>query len=597
MSEDRLAVMIAEYEQCREDERTFHTVIAAVYTVGVTLLGALAAYVSGGTGKLPEPAMALTPLVPIALFAFCVPMGLLATVRSYHARELERQMTELAPAGGRRDVKWMTLTSAVRSLRGRTSSIYGLLAGSAHLVVIVAALLTFGGAVVYLATQVSSQWRSVMLATYVPMLAVILVGLYAGFYRGRRLYEYALLSASDPSTSVPTRAGVLAYFALPRPADLVKAPFVVLGVWIGCLIAADPVVATPWEVVHLTLFVLVVFELLGYQARYQWNDLRGAVEDAEHPRTTYRRRLPVAALTLRPALAASQVTMWLRIFAAVALASGDWWGTRDELLLSLAAMCLLAVAYEWVRARDHAVLTAIVVTLGYPLRVAVGLLVVGARPADQPVVFWTVLIATLAFGLAFVGLTWAHEGVDVRRNGAPRPIKPHLALFARHVPAPVHVDAPLAPRGALWAPWNWALCVSALALAVAIAAAGAPGSQLGAPAIAAVALGGALAVVVAPSARLRAAALGGALLAGTILALLTHPPALVIPLWVASAAYVAVYVAFRSANYEQMSRALNEAAERVTAFGHWLRRAFLGRQTTAVVETMRTRAGSPPPQA
>src|SRR3712207_124035 len=81
--------------------------------------------------------------------------------------------------------------------------------------------------------------------------------------------------------------GLVSYLVLPRPQDAVKA-LLAPATYIACASAAGSF--ERWdEFVALWL----TLELLIYHARYQWNDVRGAVDDRAHSERRLRARLPL----------------------------------------------------------------------------------------------------------------------------------------------------------------------------------------------------------------------------------------------------------------------------------------------------------------
>ena len=80
----------------------------------------------------------------------------------------------------------------------------------------------------------------------------------------------------------------IAYFVYPRPMDALKVMFVVLGVALGCIGSGE---RDPQRVTGCGLLGIFVFDALVYQARYQWNDVRGAVEDPKNPRANLRAQI------------------------------------------------------------------------------------------------------------------------------------------------------------------------------------------------------------------------------------------------------------------------------------------------------------------
>jgi hypothetical protein len=350
------------------------------------------------------------------------------------------------------------------------------------------------------------------------------------------------------------------YLLVPRPKDLVKALVVPLAFAVGT--AADGGTSTG-ELVRAVL-VWAVLELLVYQARYQWNDVRGFAADQAHPDAASRGRLPGPVDRGRAHITASLAVLALRLglTAAVALLVTELAGL---LLWMTVGVFGVAAVYERLRSaatgrtaqvpvplRPALLGLWIAVGAGYAVRGLTGL-ALAVELASRPGLLVTAGLAMWALGVVFVTCRWALEAMcfgtvrDGRMAWQVRPdqAREHTLGLVRWLPA----DAPAAGtdpcrwralqgRTPLRAPWH-------LALVVAVAAAALAGGLLvGAPAAPAGALtaglGAALALLVAasPGHRLLTAATGTAALAALQAALGTDRPLVaVLPVVVALAAY------------------------------------------------------------
>src|SRR5207253_1244883 len=101
-----------------------------------------------------------------------------------------------------------------------------------------------------------------------------------------------------------------------------------------------------WQAV----LVWLVLELLVYQARYQWNDVRGFAADQAHPDRVARGRLPGPIERARPHITASLVVAGVRLALAAALAIAVP-GLRGIILAMTVGVFGGAFVYEHVRSR------------------------------------------------------------------------------------------------------------------------------------------------------------------------------------------------------------------------------------------------------
>ena len=313
---------------------------------------------------------------------------------------------------------------------------------------------------------------------------------------------------SDRSREGRSLAG---YLLLPRPKDAVKWWILPLTFALG-VVARD---GASGEQIVRALVVWATLELLIYQARYQWNDVRGFAADQAHPDAASRGRLPGPPERGRAHIAASLVVALARLAAVAALAlllpSLD---LAEPLTGLVVAVFGVAIVYEALRERVTGNSAAvppplrpgiaalwIVVGAGYAIRGVAGLALaidLGARPG-LAVAF---AIAMWSFGIAFVTARWALEALAFARIQRGRldwrvrasDAREHSLALVRWLPSPPtgsDVTGSASTRPAGWhalrgrspaaAPWN-------LAAVAAGAAAAAAGTLLAGPAATATAL-------------------------------------------------------------------------------------------------------------
>jgi hypothetical protein len=301
-----------------------------------------------------------------------------------------------------------------------------------------------------------------------------------------------------------TERSLRSYLLLPRPGDLVKAGIFPLTFALGVLAAGG---ARGEEALRAAV-IWFALELLIYQARYQWNDIRGFEADQRHPDRVARGRLPGPPSRGREHKRASALVAAARLgpaaILALALPSLD---LGVPLLVLAAAVFGVAALYEALRAhatgrsdRVPPPLTGgilavwAVVGAGYAIRALAGF----AAAVDLFASAWlplTALVAAWAFGIGFVTSRWALEALAFARREesgriswqvAPGQAREHCLALIRWLPerpdpSEGQADRSLedwrALRGnvSLWAPWN-------IAAVVAAAAAAATGRLLAGPA-------------------------------------------------------------------------------------------------------------------
>ncbi len=280
------------------------------------------------------------------------------------------------------------------------------------------------------------------------------------------------------------------YLLVPRPKDLAKGWLVVLTYALGVLSTGQ---VQPVLILR-ALLVAGAVELLVYQARYQWNDVRGFVADQSHPSSGGRGRLPGPLSRARPHVAASCAVAALRLLLTGLLAVALPDLHLGALLgFAVAGVFGVAVAYEALRSVSTGrsgvmpapigpgvVLLWCTVGAGYVVRGVIGL----ALAVDlwrRPTLLLAAIVTLWCYGIAFVTSRWVVEatafaavrGTRVVWNARADQAREHLLALVRWVPEHITADvtevadwAPLRQRTALTAPWNLAIVVAGCAAAV-----------------------------------------------------------------------------------------------------------------------------------
>jgi hypothetical protein len=352
---------------------------------------------------------------------------------------------------------------------------------------------------------------------------------------------------------------LFSYLLVPRPKDLVKA--VVLP--ITFVLAAVARQGESISDVGKALLVWVALELLVYQARYQWNDVRGFEADQAHPQSASRGRLPgpVDKARSRKATSLAVAALRLALTGLLALAVPDL-----ARLLGVMTVAVFGVAWCYERLRSSAtgrtssvpvpvrpplVALWVAVGAGYAVRALTGLALVVDLTSEVGLAIVTG-VAAWSLGVVFVTCRWtleamcfgSVEGSRMTWQVRPDQAREHTLGLVRWLPedaSPALATGPcgwraLQGRTPLTAPWHLALvCAGASAAPAGALLAGRPSTAL--CLLAAVVGGtGALAVAALPGRRLLTAA-GAALVLGLVLnaAGLDRPAIAVLP-WVASLA-------------------------------------------------------------
>jgi hypothetical protein len=343
---------------------------------------------------------------------------------------------------------------------------------------------------------------------------------------------------SAPTTAAAERR-LRGYLLLPRPGDLVKAWIFPAAFAFG-LLAQGGVGGR--ELLRAAL-VWVALELLIYQARYQWNDIRGFAADQRHPDAAGRGRLPGPLSRRRPHTRASAAVLCARLglvaLLALALPALHLAWVLGGLTVAVFG---IAVVYESLRSlttgsssqvpaplRPGLVALWVIVGGGYAVRGVSGL-ALAIEVGSKPLVAVAALTTMWAFGVAFVTARWALESLAFARRSERGELiweaddgiaREHSLALARWLPSAAPGGATKTPGvgrledwralrigTSLAAPWNVAAIVAAAAAALTGRLLAGPAEPL--DALLATACGGLLATAVLLAARHRWSAWVGA---------------------------------------------------------------------------------------
>lgn len=404
------------------------------------------------------------------------------------------------------------------------------------------------------------------------------------------------------------------YLLVPRPKDMIKGLLLPLTFTLGAIAVGD----VSREAVVRALVVWAALELLVYPARYQWNDVRGFVADQSHPGERDRGRLPGPLDRARPHVTASCVVAVGRL-ALVAVLALALPGLRlgGVLTAVVAGVFGVAIVYEALRSGGtgragdvprvgvRLVAVWIVVGAGYAVRGVTGLVLAVDGPA-RPALLVAAVVATWAFGVAFVTSRWAIEALAFARvedgrlrwTARAEHAREHLLALVRWLPSQAPSGDPagwaaLRGRTPPTAPWNVAVVVAGAAAA--LTGALLVGSTSAVTAVAAAVTGAVAAVIVVLVARGRAATVvAGAVALATVLALCSAPRPIAAALpWLA---LLIAHVVFTRQRLDAIGHAPPVVRRAATAVLAPLGRAILGARTWSAMRPRPRVAETPAPE-
>jgi hypothetical protein len=514
----RLQILLAEYHNVRDDARTASSIFAALAGVVIVVVAGATALLFGTRqfDELPNWVFAVLPALPVILAAYGVIAGTGVVMRTYYARAIERELqlmnspVRLGLQSERRKKlpvpSWMHLEIMVGGAPGRSdmlqSALWQIVTGGLY-------LLLFGLVVLPIVRIRPLPLLVVATLSYGSAFVLIIRAGVRNTQRGYELWASLVNNLDDaiarPLWGRPRGPGMripIKYLLLPRPNDLVKM-FLIPGTALLAWASTSSNTLT-WPLISAVVFWLS-FEIIAYQGRYLYNDVRDRFLDRKHPDPDRANRFPLwQSNDPDKALRVAFYSFLTR--CVIALAIGLYlWNTDARLgfwyLGSLVALMIYSYLYE--RRRDLTTSKPpsrrrgwlplwLLVGCGYGLRLMVGW-VLGARDATG-LELALVGLAGLTLGLAFVTMTWALEATTLVGSGGvwqgPRHFKPHLRplleialekgpseragvrvipsddrVFLLHGLAVDDSSPVLASPSRILAPWDWAAILSITLLA------------------------------------------------------------------------------------------------------------------------------------
>ncbi|MEU0886098.1 hypothetical protein ABZ345_46610 [Lentzea sp. NPDC005914] len=425
--DDAVQLLKTEYQMLGSYDTSAASTLASIGSIGLVALFFVAKEVGAILAAAPLWIQACAPLVPLAYLAVLVYFTALISFRAKQFREVERELNHRVrathtSARGRDEIEKTILAKALipgtarahlSISRPRPSEPLGwLLTFGVGLVLVIFAVACIGLAARLIHDHpILGGWLTIL---YCVGVVLVLICAFRGNMQTTSLWKASIEGGADTGL----RPEVLVRFLLPRLDGLAKLPtviFPVVYVW---------AVGTPDHPVTLAsiVFTLLVFEMVLYQARYSWNDLRGAGDEESRGDQKHRARLPhdlrpSEVLLLLSGLAL-RLALWLAVCLVPALAPALTAEDREALLHAGLAVVALGVLYEvgrtagkdleWQYARRSFAVLSVLTAGGYAARGYLCAVIAGGGTITAAVVAMSVGL----FGLAYVQIVWALEAMQ-----------------------------------------------------------------------------------------------------------------------------------------------------------------------------------------
>lgn len=437
--EIRINELINELNECREDERNSQNQIVQLIATAGTILGILlgASYFNDpnkNTYINQTSIFILSNFVFCTVFPYVVVLGIVNVMRYYYVQSLEDRLFVLIPHcedDDRMQIPFVHWGSFIASIVTRNTKNIKSLHTMLHyicysLAAIFAVLFSAGVTLLQFYRIDNKEWYHYILL-FVPIILMLMaLALFclaniktcdiAQFAREtavkkrlKRLITFTFKENRNKIKNKLSRKNIK-YLIYPRISDIQKPILIILG-FIGYIWKTQTDINA--QVIVKLFISIVIFDFLAYQARYQINDLRGLDEDLFAQKKGRLADCPY--YNLKTMIKLSRKVAIIRIVLAVLLTV-----LFDKILNLSLKYCLLVllvstILYENARKKQRTGIIYLMVGVGYPLRIVVGILAANTRNVfeivNQVGIITTVLflLAFWAFGIYSSVISWVKE--------------------------------------------------------------------------------------------------------------------------------------------------------------------------------------------
>ena len=505
MDSPEISELTSELSSCRADDRNSNSQLTQYIVAAWTIL--IAAYALGQLTGISENAIfqlllfSLTVFVLCALGAFIICTGVTGALRHHYMIYLEDRLTEVVSkyTNFKSDqsellLHWTSLSKPIITLNiHNIKSKY-----SRHfftsmvlsVISLVALALIFLGVQIFMFDFSKMNGGNIAIIIFLILMVVIMTtyGIYTfliSSQHSKDFFKYAktvaikqrlsrTVASQYKNTNAPESRKknknmqklfqVALYFLYPRLRDVQKMIFIILGFMFGFLFITPAAnVGIDFKLLGLTILIT---DVLVYQARFQWNDIRGMSGDSKD---NLNRGIPkfISKKRYIPFVIISLLILMIKLYIAFYILIPCYGVHQYIFFNSNMAILLLAVLYEFSRSFKWGKTTMVLVGIGYAIRFVIGLLAANARLladtnfiskfddlkfsfenvaqwftklfsigsiAKTPENIGTILLSVSAslaiFGITFVTLGWA---LTIASNQRIIKGKPHYTILSKSI--------------------------------------------------------------------------------------------------------------------------------------------------------------------
>ncbi len=487
-----------ELAECREDDRNSQNQVVQVIATCGAILGMIytASVFAISQNPSDESAILLqnkhlllwaSCFVFIVAYSYLISLGQLGVLRFHYLRDMEDKLAKLQGRDPEKMqlVGWPNLSASILTrIRSHLETVYSKIYFGVYSLVPVFACI-FSIFIIW-AQFDHIEYPGIMDYLCICVLLLIVLSSIVVFIwissRAKDMYDKALQQAlrrkkerfrseiqNNDSNHKKKRRNwfsVVMYFLYPKLKDMQKPMLIVIGFFTGIYLEKGSFAhLTISEITTLTI-ALIVIDLLVYQARFQWNDIRGFSEDQKRGVTG---RLPIDVLGKTGAVFCSLGIMLFKVVAAyiISFFAGS---ITVQLVTCITIIIGYSIVYEILRTLKWNKAIFCLVGIGYPLRIFAGMWIayptIGSNTYSAAVIL--LLIAYYFLGIYSVTLAWAHEALQDKPITEFAASKSYLWYLYKMLkdrdPKSKPYQLALHKKGAITDWWNWTYLASMVIL-------------------------------------------------------------------------------------------------------------------------------------
>lgn len=525
-SSSRVEEILCELNECREDERNSENLIIQIISTAGTILGIIigtSIFQKDIDSKILSIMSFFSDCIFITAFGYITSLGIKNVLRYHYIQELEDELSKLNidSCDDSEVLHWMSYSSPIITRNPKhLKSLYSVIHFFCYCGATVFAIIFSLFMTLFQYVRINHHiWidKAGIVSVFIFTI-ILIISLLLSLFNAQKMHAYAMkhsktkkelrihqkilidattkkLDTTSENTFVlnlycfKNILRVVGYFLYPKAKDFQKQLLVIIGSITGIFFLNGKItIQNIYNQIYSVLFTVFVFDFLAYQARYQWNDVRGLKEDIEAQR---KDRLPAEILGKKLAVIISISLVFIKYFLSFIIIRNFGGEMRIPLKTCVFAVIILSLIYESIRSHKkkihedqnkykmlYSIEVFFAVSLGYPIRFLVGVWAIYPELWNSNIKISNILIPhyyiiILLFAYAFFGafvaiLPWTHEAIVQAKTKRIKKIH-YQYLFdiieERYYKALEHNNLfPLREEGNLFDIWNCLYLLSMLLL-------------------------------------------------------------------------------------------------------------------------------------